>query len=1243
MLINNNKFIATLSLIFISCFSLAQEFNISDGQTTQVCGGDNFYDTGGADATYSNNQNITHTICPENDGDFLYISFQEFNLGDGDSLSIYDSDTVDEDALIGEFDNTSDFSEISFVASTIDNDSGCLTFVFVSDGSGLGDGWESEVYCNDSCSNITPEVISDAVNINGQQTLSLQQGSNFELFSGQGQEFSNISWTVDGTEVSDTSVYSTNLSGYGSSENYSITISGTNEFGCDFEISETYALDDIIILDENGLSNTCDALFFDSGGPENNYSSDENFTYTICPDEDDKRISVSFSEFQTPGGTDFLTIYDGNDPNNDPEIVTLTGGEVGENDDPLVFVASDGNFDGCLTFVFTSNNFFEVAGWEAEIGCEDPCQFIEAEIDDVTPSDFANDTYITYFGDSLTFTAGGSFSDGNSAGATYEWDFGDGNTATGETVTHTYANLGVFQVNLTITDVNGCESENVLDQDVEVIFDAQSPSTGCPYVTTTSPILECVDPDIPQTATLTADFLETGETDTYRIESIPFAPPFPFTGLSNPISVNTDDVWSPNISLPFDFCFFGEVQTDIKVGSNGVISFQNPSGTNGWSLDQGDAIPNNSNNTISEGNIMMTHDINPNVSSSNPEIAWEILGDYPCRTFVVSYHDVTHFGASCGNNTTTFMMVLYETTNAIDFYIEDKPTCTSWNDGLVALGIQNDAGTTGFSPPGRNIGDWSASNEAWRFIPDGDPNYEFTWTGPAGTFTDQTITVPAEDGDTYTAEVIYTNCNGDEIIETSSETLEVSYAFQIETEDEVELCPGDSEIIEVEIVPADEHDLELSDLTFEWFQDGELIEGETGSSISVSEEGTYVVIADDGECESNASTNVIESEIHDEINPDDIELCYEWDSGDTVDLTSVEANVYDGLDPDDYAISYYLTESDALNGQNPIMTPSAYLPSNEVETIFVRLDDLEIEECFVVGSFDLILYISAINEELDKLTTCTDPGEEFTEFDLTQNTDPALDHPELESSDYTFTVAYFETQLDAEDNSNAIANPEAYTNTSNPQTIWVNVINDDNTDCFSTSSFEIEAFPTPEVQNTIDLDQCGDFTFTQSFDLTQNDTEVYGDQEQDDFSISYYTTETAAENANNVIQTPENYVPSNDEESIYVRIENNDNPDCYSIGSFEVILYNIEIGDPEDIELCDDGSGNTEFDLTMQDNDVLASQSAVTHAVTYYTEENDAIDGVNAIEAPNAYMNIDNPETIWVRVENLASVAAAET
>ncbi|WP_144923391.1 PKD domain-containing protein [Halorubrum salsamenti] len=57
-------------------------------------------------------------------------------------------------------------------------------------------------------------------------------------------------------------------------------------------------------------------------------------------------------------------------------------------------------------------------------------------------------------GETVSFDASGS-SDADGSIASYEWDFGDGETATGATPTHTYDSPGDYDVTLTVTDDDG--------------------------------------------------------------------------------------------------------------------------------------------------------------------------------------------------------------------------------------------------------------------------------------------------------------------------------------------------------------------------------------------------------------------------------------------------------------------------------------------------------------------------------------------------------------------------------------------------------------------------------------------------------------------------------------------------------------------------------------------------------------------------------------------------------------------
>ncbi|KAA1246389.1 T9SS type B sorting domain-containing protein [Aquimarina sp. RZ0] len=326
-----------------------------------------------------------------------------------------------------------------------------------------------------------------------------------------------------------------------------------------------------------------------------------------------------------------------------------------------------------------------------------------------------------------------------------------------------------------------------------------SQAPGCPNInidgdTTTDCDNKCAD--------LTATFLETGLTDSYQVSSITYAPPFPFTGLANPIGIGVDDIWSDVIDLPFDFCFFGDTYNQIQVGSNGVLRLEiEPVDlTNEWQFDED--IPNNVIPALGEANIFgVGHDIDPSILGSNPEIAWELTGTSPCRTFVVSYANLTHFDPSCVAFESTSQIVLYETTNVIEVYVKDKPFCTTWNQGNAVIGIQNNPGDIAYVPPGRNTSDspWETTNEAWRFTPNGDPNYEINWFDDAGNNIGNTVTInvcPTVDTN-YTAEIIYTNCNGDLVTLTDDIDVTGTDSPNAGADGTLDICAGSTTTIDL--------------------------------------------------------------------------------------------------------------------------------------------------------------------------------------------------------------------------------------------------------------------------------------------------------------------------------------------------------------------------------------------------------------------------------------------------------------
>lgn len=273
----------------------------------------------------------------------------------------------------------------------------------------------------------------------------------------------------------------------------------------------------------------------------------------------------------------------------------------------------------------------------------------------------------------------------------------------------------------------------------------------------------CTIPCVP--ITLQAQYFETGTTTSYAACSIPYAP-YPYnTGTG--FSIGTDDIYTGIINIPFNFCFFGTNYSQCVVGSNGVLSF-NAAYAGAFcpyaftATCPSAALPRNA-------IFGAYHDIDPAVlCSGSPcgDARYATFGVAPCRVFVVSFDNVPHFLTSCNALRTSCEIVLYETTNVVEVFIENKPTCAAWNSGNALIGIQNAAGTAGYSPSGRNTGPWTAVNEGWRFIPTGVSAVQIQWsdqTGPLGTGTTLSI-CPSDLTHTYAATATYLRCDGSTVV-----------------------------------------------------------------------------------------------------------------------------------------------------------------------------------------------------------------------------------------------------------------------------------------------------------------------------------------------------------------------------------------------------------------------------------------------------------------------------------------------
>ena len=336
-----------------------------------TCGG-NFVDSGGANANYSNNQNSTNTISPTIAGQQVTVTFTTFSTELGnDLLRIYDGNSVATGTLLGTF--SGNVNPGSFTGSTA---SGALTFVFTSNAFGTEAGWKSNITCGLPPNCTIPNLLNVINILPTVATIGWSQTSNPNATTAYEWEYLILpspsvipTNTTAGIFTNTNSVQAINLLPDTCYDLYVRAICSTTEFS-KWSNAKNFCTPI--------APPVCGSQFVDTGGIANNYSSSENYTVTICPQNVGDKVTVTFATFNTEENFDGLYVFDGNSilssqiPSNNPAgngDLTLPGAYWGTVI-PQPFTSSSP--DGCLTFKFISDGFATFNGWTANVTCAPP-------------------------------------------------------------------------------------------------------------------------------------------------------------------------------------------------------------------------------------------------------------------------------------------------------------------------------------------------------------------------------------------------------------------------------------------------------------------------------------------------------------------------------------------------------------------------------------------------------------------------------------------------------------------------------------------------------------------------------------------------------------------------------------------------------------------------------------------------------------------------------------------------------
>lgn len=311
-----------------------------------------------------------------------------------------------------------------------------------------------------------------------------------------------------------------------------------------------------------------------------------------------------------------------------------------------------------------------------------------------------------------------------------------------------------------------------------------------------------------------------------------------------------------------------------------------------------------------------------------------------------------------------------------------------------------------------------------------------------------------------------------------------------------------------------------------------------------------------------------------------------------------------------YVVTYFETQADAHNNTNPINNDTAYQNTQNPQTLYVRVSDIN-TDC---ASFTTVT-IRVLNNPtpltvIEPLYACDDDADGDANngqaaFNLT------LHQLALLNGEAGVTPIYYETYEDALAAENAIANPNGYYNIyPYRQTIYVAVSNNA-TGCLTIVDFDLVVHPLPEITDATTYYVCEtDNNHQETFPLTDMDGFVMDGGDSSGLQITYHATEAAANLETAPIVGPLLTVSGTG--TVVARVENTDT------GCFAIVPFSIEIRQapaavtPSAYMVCEtlnaDGfynDGVEAFNLNSLVPTLLAGQDPTMYTVTFYvTEEN---------------------------------------
>ncbi len=353
---------------------------------------------------------------------------------------------------------------------------------------------------------------------------------------------------------------------------------------------------------------------------------------------------------------------------------------------------------------------------------------------------------------------------------------------------------------------------------------------------------------------------------------------------------------------------------------------------------------------------------------------------------------------------------------------------------------------------------------------------------------------------------------------------------------------------------------------------------------------------------------------------------------------SVNLDLCDGEDftliAEDIPGATYTWTQDEMPISTPAIPNELLINTNGNYEVLIEINN---NDCETKEGQAIVTYFTVpVATQPNNIVVCDDDNDLVSSFMLIDQ-DPAIIDTQ---NPLDLSINYYASQLDADLDQNPLSSP--YQNTNPQETIYVRLSNFGNSNCYDTTSFDIEVYNTPIIGALTDFVDCDDTTDGNdmngqtTIDLSAYNLEVYNGQNTVLFDISYHNSQNDADLNTNPL--PLNYYNTTPiTETIFVRLENSNNSDCFVVNSFNITINPVPEAFDTGLLQCDEDGipdGFTLFNLNEAISEI--TNNAPDRTVDFYDTFAEAQTETNPLNANN-YPNANNPQTVYAVVTDTLS------